>query len=112
MNMIDDQLGSVVGDTRISPDSTSAKPGSVTTRAVPSTTPGLTPSPGMMAAWPSLAAVSPVAAPSPIGIGGGIPRQWLGRRYCSYSARRWRRNTMVSLMPAGSAGASSSSIVR
>ena len=107
--MIDDQLGSVVGDTRISPDSTSAKPGSVTTRAMPSTTPGLTPMPGMIAASP---VSSPVAWPSPIGIGVGMPRQWLGRRYFSYSARRLRRRTIVSLMSPGRAGARNSSIVR
>jgi len=49
MNMIDDQLGSVAGVTRISPGSTSLQAGSVTTRASPSTTPGLTPTPWMVA---------------------------------------------------------------
>ena len=106
MNMIDAQLGSVVGVTRISPSPTSVKAGSVTTRTKPSVIPELTPTPLMMRAKLGGAESGGAAAVD----GSGTPRHMFGIMSASYSVRRCRRRATRSAASAGNGPASSSAV--
>jgi len=98
-NMIDAQLGSVVGVTRTSPSSTSAKLGSATTRTTPSAMPALTPMP-----------LTALSAGSPAATGAGTPRHMLGMVSDWYSRRRSRRRATSSPAPGGSSPVSSAAV--